>query len=566
MGVENGLGKADSIKSRGHSGGLGLQVGVIGRAHQRAAGGVGESHPTGGRLIFAEDIRMNKAPHRQMSGGGAEILPDRQHFHIVGAQVLHSCIGFLVRFAESDHDAGLGRRFGKTPLEFAQQVEGVGVVRAGARHFVKARDGFEIVIENIGGGDGEGVEGFFHSPAKVRREDFDPNVGRFFANGANALGEVGGAAVAQVVAVHAGDDDIGQAQFGGDTRQIFGLGGVGRVGASVGDIAKRTAAGAQVAQNHKGCGSFAKAFADIGAGRLFADGVQFVPPQDALDFGKARVVRRGGANPLGLARLGVLHGHDLDGIAGGLFRSALANGRRGGRRRIGGGVHCGEILSLFAAKGKRKNSLQGKFFANRAGDAFAEFFADDLGGRLNAEVGEADDGEVRESAGVDILKGAKVAGGVQGNAVIGASVANAESECGDFCAVNVDAGLVGAGFGGDLELILEEADDGILEQGDQSPGGDLSGAEVEESVGDGLSGGVIGGAPSAVGRDDGNIPRIENIFADGGLSEGVDGVMLQSPDFLLKFRGIDAFAHFAPNGVVFAKAKVAERNHFCGKS
>ena len=203
--------------------------------------------------------------------------------------------------------------------------------------------------------------------------------------------------------------------------------------------------------------------------------------------------------------------------------------------------------------------------ANFVGDAFAEFFADDLGGILNAEVGEADDGEICESAGVDILKGAEVAGGVEGNAVIGASVANTESEGGDFCAVNVDAGLVGAGFGGDLELILEQADNGILEQGDELSGGDFSGAEVEERIGDGLAGGVIGGASAAVGRDDGNIPRIENVLADGGLAEGVNGVMLQGPDFLLKFGGVDAFAHVAPNGGVLAKAEVAEGNHFLRK-
>ena len=71
----------------------------------------------------------------------------------------------------------------------------------------------------------------------------------------------------------------------------------GRFGAAVSDIAKRTATGAQVAENHEGRGAFAEAFANVGAGGFFADGVQPVLAQDSLDLRKPFAVWRFDANP-----------------------------------------------------------------------------------------------------------------------------------------------------------------------------------------------------------------------------------------------------------------------------
>ena len=80
------------------------------------------------------------------------------------------------------------------------------------------------------------------------------------------------AAVAQIIAVHAGDHDIAQPQGCDRACQVVRLIQIQWVGPPVAHIAKRAAAGALVAHDHEGGSPFAKALANIGAGRLFADG------------------------------------------------------------------------------------------------------------------------------------------------------------------------------------------------------------------------------------------------------------------------------------------------------
>ena len=89
------------------------------------------------------------------------------------------------------------------------------------------------------------------------------------------------AAVAQVVAVDAGDDHVRELQRGDGAREVDGLLGIGRQRLAVRDVAERAAARAQVAEDHEGRGALAEALADVGAGRFLAHGVQAVLAQDA---------------------------------------------------------------------------------------------------------------------------------------------------------------------------------------------------------------------------------------------------------------------------------------------
>src|SRR5690606_41737264 len=66
----------------------------------------------------------------------------------------------------------------------------------------------QVVVEHIrrlGGGD---VQGDIHAPPVVRHQGFQLHVGRQLADFAQAVGEVLGAAVAQVVAIHRGDHHV----------------------------------------------------------------------------------------------------------------------------------------------------------------------------------------------------------------------------------------------------------------------------------------------------------------------------------------------------------------------
>jgi hypothetical protein len=123
-----------------------------------------------------------------------------------------------------------------------------------------------------------------------------------------------GTAVAQVVAVDAGDHHIAQFERGNRLGQVVRLAGIERVGPAVADVAKRAAAGAFVTHDHEGGRALAKTFADIGAAGLFADRDQLVLAQDVLDLIKAGAGTCGlDADPVGLFQhLGLL---DLDGYA-----------------------------------------------------------------------------------------------------------------------------------------------------------------------------------------------------------------------------------------------------------
>jgi hypothetical protein len=123
-----------------------------------------------------------------------------------------------------------------------------------------------------------------------------------FPDGANAVDEVLCAAVAQVVAVDAGDHHVAKPQRGDRPGEIDRLLGVERIGPAVPDVAERAAARALVAHDHERRSALAEALADVRARGLLADRVQPVVAQDALDVVEARAcARRLHADPFGLA-------------------------------------------------------------------------------------------------------------------------------------------------------------------------------------------------------------------------------------------------------------------------
>ena len=91
-----------------------------------------------------------------------------------------------------------------------------------------------------------------------------------------------GAAVAQVVAIDAGDHYVLEFQRGDGVREIGGLIGVRRLRPAMRNVAKRAAPRAQIAQDHECRSALAEALADIRAGRLLAHRVQLVLAQEPL--------------------------------------------------------------------------------------------------------------------------------------------------------------------------------------------------------------------------------------------------------------------------------------------
>ena len=265
---------------------------------------------------------MHVAQHRQVAVGRLQVLADGQHVHVVGAHVAHHVQDFLVGLAQANHQAGLGADVGILRLVVLEQLQRVRVVGARAGLLVQARHGFQVVVHHVRRGAAEDVDGDVQAAAEVGHQGFDLSAGRGCAHRVDAVGEVLGAAVAQVVAVHRGHHHVLQPHRRHTFGQVLGLVGVQRVGAAVADVAERAAAGADVAHDHEGGGALAEAFADIGAGGFFAHGVQLLIAQDLLDFVEALAIGQLGADPLRLSQLFVQR-HDLDRDAGGLGRALV---------------------------------------------------------------------------------------------------------------------------------------------------------------------------------------------------------------------------------------------------
>jgi hypothetical protein len=131
---------------------------------------------------------------------------------------------------------------------------------------------------------------------------FDGRRRRAATHGADHVDEMLRAAVAQVVAVDAGDHHVAQLEPGNAVGQIRRLVDIGRQRLAMADVAERAAARTDVAENHEGRRAAAEAFADIRASGFFADGVQLLLAQHFLDLAEAtRVIAGLDANPVRLA-------------------------------------------------------------------------------------------------------------------------------------------------------------------------------------------------------------------------------------------------------------------------
>ena len=293
---------------------------MVAGAHHGADGGVGEAHGVGFVLELFEHFGGNVTQYGQVAVAGLQVLANGNHFDVVGTHITHDFAHFVVGFTQANHDAGFGGDVRHHFFVAAQQFERMLVVGAGAGLFVEARVGFQIVVHHIGRGFGQNFEGDVHAAAKIGHEDFDFGVGAALADGGDAVGKMLGAAVAQIVAVYRGDNDVAQIHGGHAGGEMLRLFGIERVGAAVADVAEGAAAGADVAHNHEGGGAAAEAFADIGAAGLFAHGVHFLIAQDVLNFKKLLAGGQLGANPFGLFQF-LLQRHNLNRDTGNFGRA-----------------------------------------------------------------------------------------------------------------------------------------------------------------------------------------------------------------------------------------------------
>ncbi len=253
---------------------------------------------------------MNEALHRQVAARRLQVLAEGQHVDVMLAHAVHHLDHFLVGFAQAEHQARLGRHMRHHLLELLQQVQRPVVVRTWAGGLVQAQDGFEVVVEDIRRLLRGDLQGHVHTATVVRHQRLKLHARRQRADLTDAIGEVLGTAVTQVVAVHRGNHHVLQAQVGDGDGQVLRLVHIQWLGPAVADVTERAATGTDVTHDHESRGAAREALAQVRAGCLFADTVQLVLAQQLLDAVYLGGNRDAHTDPVGLFRQ-LVSGDDL---------------------------------------------------------------------------------------------------------------------------------------------------------------------------------------------------------------------------------------------------------------
>jgi hypothetical protein len=115
-------------------------------AHQRAAEHVRNPHLARCAGIRVEGLRRHVGRHRQVRGGGPEVLPHGQgseaHISQRSQQVEH----LVVRLAQADHEPALGDDIGRLRARPPQQLQRAREIGLGPHFGVQPRDRLHVMV------------------------------------------------------------------------------------------------------------------------------------------------------------------------------------------------------------------------------------------------------------------------------------------------------------------------------------------------------------------------------------------------------------------------------------
>ena len=173
-------------------------------------------------------------------------------------------------------------------LGVLQEPQRVEIARTRPDGEIERGHGFEIVVEHVGLRRDHGFERGVAFFEEVRGQYLNGSGGRGGADGADRGGEMRGASVGEVVAVHRRHDNMLKPERGDRFGHMLRLRLIQRAGHTGLHIAEGAGARAGVAHDHHGGVALFPALADVRAACLLADRVQAV---FAHDPGRARVTR-----------------------------------------------------------------------------------------------------------------------------------------------------------------------------------------------------------------------------------------------------------------------------------
>ena len=159
MGIQDrGELRASCRGSRGAQRGE-IGVGVVGAAGQRRGGDQQEPLGAGQRGVVGEFLGRDEAIDRGVLHRRLQVLADGEEIDVGDAQVVHHLGDFGPGFAEADHQAGLGEDRRDPLLHAVEQAQRLVVARAGTDGGIQPRHGFQVVVEHVGPGVGDGLDG-----------------------------------------------------------------------------------------------------------------------------------------------------------------------------------------------------------------------------------------------------------------------------------------------------------------------------------------------------------------------------------------------------------------------
>ena len=188
------------------------------------------------------------------------------------------------------------------------------VAGAGADRGIEPRHRLEIVVEDVGPGFDDGLDRA-RLAHEVGGQDLDGGRRGGVADRPDDGREMAGAAIVEVVAVDRGDHDMVQAELAhrlGDMRRLVRI---DQVRPSGRDVAEGAGTGAHAAQDHHRGVLLLPALADVGAGRLLADGVELEAAHQRAGLVIFRRDRRLDPDPVRLAQGRAVRARRLLGVA-----------------------------------------------------------------------------------------------------------------------------------------------------------------------------------------------------------------------------------------------------------
>ena len=202
-------------------------------------------------------------------------------------------------FAQAEHDAAFGFNVGAEFASAFEEVERELILCAGADEWGESLDRFQIVIEHIGAGIEDPLEGIVFA-IKIGHQNFDDDFGIESPNGFDGFSKVVRTAIGHVIAGYGGDHDMLEPE----SLDAFGyaLGFVLLEGERFGSIhrAKAAGAGAAIAGDHKRGSAPAPALPAIWALGALADGMKAKVGNQILRREKNRIRRQADFDPIGL--------------------------------------------------------------------------------------------------------------------------------------------------------------------------------------------------------------------------------------------------------------------------